>query len=184
MKQCGNCKEIKELTEFTKCKRLKDGLNWECKICNNNRHKKYREINAEKEKLRRQKKYSENKEHELRKVLEYQKNRMLNDPSYKMLRRIRDRHSKAVKSSGKLKNFRNTELLGCESSFLKEYFEQLFSDGMNWDNYGKLWQIDHIHPLSRVDWDDVEQVKKVCHYTNLRPLLTELNLSKGNKLII
>jgi hypothetical protein len=42
----------------------------------------------------------------------------------------------------------------------------------------------HIHPLSRVDWDDVEQVKKVCHYTNLRPLLTELNLSKGNKLII
>lgn len=33
MKKCGRCKEDKELSEFSKDKRAKDGLRWECKTC-------------------------------------------------------------------------------------------------------------------------------------------------------
>lgn len=33
MKKCGRCKEDKELNEFGKDKRAKDGVCWECKEC-------------------------------------------------------------------------------------------------------------------------------------------------------
>ncbi len=34
-KICGNCKENKPRSEFTKCSRAKDGLQWHCKVCYN-----------------------------------------------------------------------------------------------------------------------------------------------------
>jgi len=33
MKKCGRCKEEKELSEFGKDKRAKDGVCWECREC-------------------------------------------------------------------------------------------------------------------------------------------------------
>ena len=43
------------------------------------------------------------------------------------------------------------------------------------------FRIDHIRPLSSFDLTDHEQVKQVCHYSNLRPLWAIDNLSKGSK---
>lgn len=36
MKKCGRCKEDKELSEFGKDKRAKDGVCWECRACRYN----------------------------------------------------------------------------------------------------------------------------------------------------
>jgi len=183
MKKCSKCKELKDKSEFSICRRLKDGLRNECKKCDSERSRLYRENNVEKEKIRRRKKYLKNRELEIKKDTEYKKKRMLSDPNYKLLRRIRDRHSKAVKRAGKYKNFRTTDLLGCNSIFLREYIESKFLPTMSWENYGKVWNIDHIYPLSKVDWDNPEMVKMVCHYTNLQPLFCVENIIKSNKII-
>jgi len=53
---------------------------------------------------------------------------------------------------------------------------------MSWDNYG-FWHVDHIKPLAFFDLTNPEELKKVCHYTNLQPLWAEENLKKGTKII-
>jgi hypothetical protein len=73
------------------------------------------------------------------------------------------------------------EYLGCTLEELKIHLESQFKEGMNWGNYGK-WEIDHIFPLSKADLTNLEEYKKVFHYTNLQPLWKAENRSKGNKL--
>lgn len=74
--------------------------------------------------------------------------------------------------------------LGCDISFLKKYLEGKFTEGMSWENYGlKGWHIDHIYPLSKIDTTNEEEVKMVCHYTNLQPLWAVDNIKKGNKVV-
>jgi hypothetical protein len=58
MKKCSKCKIEKELTEFSKDRRSKDGLQNKCKFCNKEYHKKYYQANKE----YRKKYYKENKE--------------------------------------------------------------------------------------------------------------------------
>jgi 5-methylcytosine-specific restriction endonuclease McrA len=56
---------------------------------------------------------------------------------------------------------------------------------MTWENQGKCmsnynetWQLDHIIPISNAK--SIEDVIKLNHYTNLRPLCSKLNLEKSN----
>lgn len=57
MKICTKCKEDRELTEFSKSKILKDGLNIWCKPC----HKAYRLANKEKMAIKKSINYQKNK---------------------------------------------------------------------------------------------------------------------------
>lgn len=43
MKQCTKCKEIKDYTQFSKCKRNTDGYQYHCKICNNADNQRFRD---------------------------------------------------------------------------------------------------------------------------------------------
>ena len=52
---------------------------------------------------------------------------------------------------------------------------------MNWDNYGIVWEIDHIKPCDSFDLTNDEQQKQCFHYKNTRPLLISENRSKGSK---
>jgi len=54
---------------------------------------------------------------------------------------------------------------------------------MCWENYNIVWHIDHIFPLSKINWSDQEQIAMVCHYTNLQPMYIKDNIIKSNKLI-
>ena len=45
IKKCGGCGEIKHKAEFSKNKRMKDGLQTQCKVCNSKTNKKFRENN-------------------------------------------------------------------------------------------------------------------------------------------
>ena len=57
---------------------------------------------------------------------------------------------------------------------------------MSWDNYGKgnnnnTWHIDHIIPISSAT--SLEEIKKLNHYTNLKPMWCSDNIRKSNKLL-
>lgn len=81
----------------------------------------------------------------------------------------------------KNKNFSVSRLVGCSNQELKNHLEKQFKKGMNWDNYGVHgWHIDHIIPLSSAR-DDIDLLKKLCHYTNLQPLWAQENRIKSNK---
>ncbi len=51
-KTCTKCGEIKLVAEFNKRKKLRDGLRSECKMCQKEYFKKYREANSDREKER------------------------------------------------------------------------------------------------------------------------------------
>lgn len=89
-----------------------------------------------------------------------------------------------IYSSFKRKNIskvdRTENILGCSLEYLRQYISSKFKKGMTIDNYGK-WQIDHIIPLSTAK--SVEDVVRLCHYTNLQPLWASENRAKSNKIL-
>jgi len=50
---------------------------------------------------------------------------------------------------------------------------------MTWENYGTYWTIDHMVPIST--GKNEEEIFKLNHFSNLKPLLTEENIAKGAK---
>ena len=112
---------------------------------------------------------------------QYMVNKRNSDPIFKISFNDRKRIGKFLKINNLTKNNRTFDIVGCTPEFLKEHLEFRFTDGMNWDNYGK-WHIDHIIPLSSAKNKD--EVYKLCHYTNLQPLWAEDNIKKSNKILI
>lgn len=85
-----------------------------------------------------------------------------------------------------LKNYSNKkekqtiEYLGCDIKTFREYFENLFTEGMCWEKMGEI-HIDHRKPCCSFDLSKEEEIKKCFHYTNLQPLWATDNLSKSAK---
>lgn len=87
---------------------------------------------------------------------------------------------KAIQKKEKIDICKRNEMLGCPVMDLKHHLEQQFTLGMSWENYGTLWHIDHIRPCSSFDLTDVEEQKRMNHFTNLQPLWAEENRKKGD----
>ncbi len=101
--------------------------------------------------------------------------------NYKLSQALRSRLYRALgdySNEGKISAVRH---LGCTIPELILHLESLFVGGMCWDNYGK-WHIDHIIPFAYYDLTADENVRKVCHYSNLQPLWTGDNLRKGSRI--
>lgn len=113
----------------------------------------------------------------------YTKNRMKTNINFRLGIILRSRFSKALK--GNYKSGSAVKDLGCSISEFKIYIENLFTEGMTWENYGRgvgKWTIDHIYPISKVDLSIREELLKVCHYTNLQPMWFIENCSKRDKI--
>jgi len=54
---------------------------------------------------------------------------------------------------------------------------------MRWDNYGKVWQVDHKVPCNVFDLTIESEQLKCFHYSNLQPLRCEENWKKHGKVI-
>jgi len=117
----------------------------------------------------------------------YYKNKRKTDLNYKIKQNESRRIRIALKNEKKL--YSTIESLGCTIDFLRKHLEQQFychpisGEMMTWENYGRLWHIDHIKPLCSFDLTNKEQYLKAFHYTNLQPLWAEDNLKKGNKIL-
>lgn len=175
-KICSKCKIEKEILQFNKDKYCSSGYRSYCKSC---RYQQYANNKEYYNKKNVEWRHSNHEKHRLY-AREYEKNKLLNDPCFRIAKSIRGRTRKILLGIRKYKP--TLELLGCTFEELKFHLESQFKDGMNWDNYGK-WHMDHIRPCASFDLTDVEQQKICFNYKNLQPLWAEDNLSKGDKWI-
>jgi hypothetical protein len=188
-KICNKCKIEKDVCEYHKAKKHKDGLSYQCKICVNSLRKQNYYKNIDREHLRNNtknskkhsKEYSKKwRENNREKLNQYYRNRYHSDPTNKIIHNLCARLNKYIKLNKLTKNNKSIEYIGCTPFELRTYIESQFTDGMSWDNYGVYgWHIDRIIPKSSIKTE--EDLIKISHYSNLRPLWAFDNLSKGNK---
>ena len=190
-KTCSKCKIEKDVCEFRKSSKMKNGLQSECKSCAKLRYELNREENLIKKKIysekNKEKKSEYDKEYRLKNrikkneyIRNYRKKRRLVDPTFRIIESMRSRLKNFFKSNNIQKYNKTFNIVGCTPQELKEYLEKKFTDEMSWDNYGQ-WHIDHKIPLSSAISDD--EVYKLCHYTNLQPLWADDNIKKSNKIL-
>jgi hypothetical protein len=155
-----------------------------------NRCKNYQRINKEKrsiyyknyslknkEKLKNY--YIKNKNHITKIQIKRQKFRLKNDINYKIKIGLKVRFKSALKNN--IKRGHTLELLGCSIEFFRKNLESQFTEGMNWNNYGRGgWVIDHIRPCSSFDLSKKSEQMLCEHYTNKQPLWEVDNLKKSN----
>jgi hypothetical protein len=78
------------------------------------------------------------------------------------------------------KNVSTMNYVGCNIQYLKEWFEFNFTDEMSWDNYGKLWSIDHVIPVYYFDLTNEHEKLRCWNWSNLTPATIQYNSSKKN----
>lgn len=178
--KCFSCGNTKQADEFDKNKRTTTGLVFNCKKCRKIKSQRYYEKNCKNVKQKANDYYHKNKNTEkLRQNRRsYQKRKMKEDPLFILQRRLRNRLYYALKKKFWKKDTHFSRYIDCTLEFLKTHIESLFIDGMSWENQGK-WHIDHRIPLSSAK--TLEEMHKLCHYSNLQPLWAYDNLSKGAK---
>ena len=200
-KKCSKCNLLKSTTDFSKNPYRKNGngLRSECKDCRKIMTKLYRDKNKEtlhqKDKI-----YRENRKiNGLKEIpilsethfIDYNKNkhkkRYAEDIMYKCKFDIRNIIKISLKKGNYTKTSKTYQILGCSFDDFKIYIENQFEEWMTWKNHGtytgnynETWQYDHIIPLSVGKTE--EEVIKLNHHTNFRPLCSKLNNEKSNKL--
>jgi len=109
----------------------------------------------------------------------YQKRRRLTDVNFKLVWLLRNRLNSALK-----RNFKTGSAirdLGCSINRLRKHLEDQFTPGMSWENHGTgkdKWNIDHIVPFALVDLAKRQDILRVCHYSNLRPMWQSENIRR------
>ena len=138
------------------------------------RRRLYRQKNAAKIKLAKQKYGVENRD----KIAKALADRRANNPIVRMANSMR-RSIRRYLDAGQKGEMSSFEIIGCSKDDLRKHLESKFRDEMTWQNYGKHWHIDHIVPLISAKSSD--EIKRLCHWTNLQPLTAFENISKGSK---
>lgn len=79
---------------------------------------------------------------------------------------------------GRINEKRVEAYIGCDADKFRRHMESLFKEGMTWGNYGKKgWTIDHKIPMGLAK--SHEEVLKLSHFSNLRPLWNSENCATG-----
>lgn len=100
------------------------------------------------------------------------------DPVFAMAQRIRGLVANCFKNKCFKKPMKTEKMLGCTFEEFKIHIEKQFTKGMGWENRS-YWHIDHIIPLSTAK--NIDDVIKLNHHTNLRPIFAIDNLKKHAK---
>lgn len=180
-KRCLSCNKIKNISSFHKNPQRPDGINTKCKNCRKVDTRKFYNNHKERLKEKSSKYYENNKKSIIQKGIEKRKWKIENDPFYRASLRIRRRLYDYMRKKDWHKNTSFNHYIGCSLKDLKEHIESQFQDNMSWDNYGvKGWHIDHNIPLSLASTP--EELEKLCHYSNLKPMWAKDNIKKGNKI--
>lgn len=181
MKECKKCGLEKQLSEYCKRNDTKDGLHRYCKECMKVRNKKEYEDDKETH-LKRTKQYQIDNRNYFRQKSHthyhtnkdyyraWNRNKLATDPLFRLRKSISSLINKHLRGA---KTQKTLQYLGCTIKEYKDYLEPMFTSEMVWDNYGKVWEIDHIIPLSKGG---------SFHYTNTQPLTVSENRIKSDKM--
>lgn len=179
-KTCTECNIEKDISLFY-FNTVFQKYNTKCEDCMKIKRLEWCENNKEERREKSRIKYENNKEVYIKRAAKYN-SKMRKTPIGKVRMSIRRtiRRIFDVKDHEKYE-----EYLGCTIDECRFYIESQFKPGMSWENYGFYgWHIDHKIPVATIkDVNDKEQIKRVCHYTNLQPLWAKENLSKGAKIL-
>jgi len=140
--------------------------------------KQWHKNNKDKVKVHTDKWYSDHPNYQKEYQRKYPKQRRQVDPLYALAQDIRHliRHSIVNKGTSKTE-----DILGCSFEHFKQHIESQFESWMTWDNRGgnkvlgpnMTWDLDHIIPVSSAV--NEEDIIRLNHYTNLRPLCSYQN---------
>jgi hypothetical protein len=163
MKICSNCKEAKEIANFTKNKNSRDGLKINCIDCCKILYNRYREKNYQKEserckkynkekrvidkeklKIYKSEYYKANKEvidSKNRKYREDNRIEIRNRRMNNVLLRLNENIGSSIRTSLKNRKYkkksRTRDIIGCSIEYFKLYLESKFESWMTWENWGK-----------------------------------------------
>jgi len=101
------------------------------------------------------------------------------DPKEKFKRYVRTRIYNCLL---KRKSKSSIEYLGCSTDNYISWILHHTSD-YNLDNYGKVWHVDHVIPVSKFDLDNQDEQLLAFNWRNTMPLSCKENLQKNNKII-
>lgn len=160
-KSCYKCKAVKSIYSYSKDSSKLDGLQARCKSC----AAEYKKSNKSRLNLHRS---------------SYDKIRKLNDPLFKLRANIRSLINLVLRRRVYTIRSKIYVILGCTYSEFEHHLESQFVEGMSWNNR-ELWQIDHVVPVSLGQTE--EEIIRLNHYTNLRPLWSAENRRKSNRYI-
>lgn len=153
MKLCSNCQIEKTRTEFYKNNANNDGLAGQCITCRKN----YLMNNKENTRETKRKWCKKNREH----LINKQKERIKNDPSFKTERILRCRLNAAL--YGNCKKETSKDLIGCSWEDIHLYLNEKSLNDYQCD-------VDHIIPCHVFDFTNPNHQKACFHYTNLQKL--------------
>jgi hypothetical protein len=148
--------------------------------------KNYNEKNKEELQIKKKEYYNKNKEI----IKEYHnnnkekrnirlRNRTKTDKLYAITCSLRTRLYETIKNKD---NMSYSKIIKTSTENLINWFDYQFNENMNWDNYGKYWNIDHVIPMSYFNLENKLDRDICLHWTNLRPLNSIENTEKSNKI--
>lgn len=205
-KVCLKCDKEKPVEEFYVRKDSKDGYRNDCIECHlkqkkiysreNSQHKRdymkqYRIDNPEVIKnwiknnydqyLWNSKKWKiENPEKSKEHKNNNRKKRLENDPQYRLKDNIRRLILLSFRKKGYSKKSKTNQILGIDYDGFMKHIESQFVEGMTWENRGE-WELDHKIPVSLGNTE--EEIIRLNHYSNFRPLWRKDNLLKSNSIL-
>ena len=169
-KICTKCSMEKSLIKFCKDKRNKSGYCSWCKFCKNTQVRELRKDGFDGECKDNKNKYKK----------EYLKARRRNDPEFKLLENLRVRLSNALR--GKSKSQTTKQLIGLDFKIFTKWIEFQLEEGMVLENYGSIFHLDHVLPISSFNLLDEEELHKAMNWVNIRPCTPLKNIQKSNKI--
>lgn len=109
-----------------------------------------------------------------------QKKRYRNDPVYRMMRNLRGRQRQFFK--GTLRSLSMVRHIGCTQEFFRQHIASQLTGEMTLNNYGTVWHLDHIYPLSKASIvDNPVHFLAAANWRNLQPLPGPENLEKSDE---
>lgn len=81
------------------------------------------------------------------------------------------------------KTNKHRDLIGTSPLYFKLWLYYTMKDDMSWENYGKLWQIDHVIPVRKFDLSNITDLHNAFHWSNCRAENVTFNIKKQSSVI-
>ncbi len=181
-KICSHCKEEKSIDAFARNKNTKDGRQYSCRMCQNAIVSKWYKENSEIIRNKRKIRFNNDPE-KVRAYFRAKARERLKNPQSRLGNNISRAIRHSIQDGAKSKRHWE-DLVGYTVAQLKKHLEKRFTDGMTWDNYGTLWEIDHKVPISVFNFEKPGEIDfRLCwSLKNLQPMVAVENRSKQGRI--